>query len=411
MRKPGFLYCMVGAVSATLLLAGCDKDKSDTQKKVQAVSVVTLKAEPYTQTLSLPGRTTAFETSPVTPQITGIIQKRLFTEGGEVTAGQVLYQIDPAPYQATYDQDKATLAQAQAALLSARPTAERDVQLAKIDAISKETLETAQATLKADQATIEADQAALESARINLDYTKVRAPISGTISESTYTPGALVTADQTTALATIYSYDPMYVDVTQSSAQVLQWRRALAKGTLTKDTSGGAKIQLTLEDGSTYDHTGSLQFAGVGVDETTGTITLRAIVPNPQKLLLPGMYVHATVVQGINSNAVMVPQQAVSHDSEGNATVLLVNDKNQIQQQTITVDGTDGAYWVSTGGVQAGQRVVVAGSQYVQAGQTVQPQAVTLPAPPSATAASNAPATPDTGSTPPKTANATTPQQ
>ncbi len=353
-------------------LAACSHEQKSAQKKVQTVSVETVKTVPFAQSASLPGRATSFLTSPVTPQVTGVIQKRLFTEGSVVHEGQVLYQIDPAPYQATYDADKANLEKAQAALLSARPIAERDRSLAAIDAISKETLEDAEATLKQDEATIDEDKAALESARINLNYTRVTAPVTGTISASTYTPGALVTADQTTALATIYAYDPMYLDVTESSTDVLALRKKLASGAYKTDANGNAKVRITLEDGTAYAHEGTLQFAGVGVDETTGTVTLRVIVPNPEKLLLPGEYLHAVIDQGINENAILVPQQAVAHDQRGNATALIVDGENRIEQRTLMLEGTaNNNEWVVTGGLAAGERIVVAGSQFVSVGDTV----------------------------------------
>lgn len=360
------------AVAFSALLAACSQSSKHTQQKVQTVQVLTVKDTAFTQSVSLPGRTTAYLTSPVTPQVTGVIQKRLFTEGGAVRAGQVLYQIDPAPYRATFDADAAELEKAQAALLSAKPIADRDEKLAAIDAVSKETLEEAQATLKQDEATIDADKAALESARINLGYTRVSAPVSGTISASAFTPGALVTADQTTPLATIYAYDPMYLDVTESSTQVLALRKQLASGALKTDAQGNAKVRITLEDGTNYAHEGTLQFAGVGVDPATGTITLRVIVPNPEKLLLPGEYLHAVVGQGIDERAILVPQQAVTHDQRGNATALIVDAQNKIEPRTLTLAGTAGNnQWVVTGGLSAGERIVVTGSQFVNQGDTV----------------------------------------
>ncbi|WP_347557415.1 efflux RND transporter periplasmic adaptor subunit [Robbsia sp. KACC 23696] len=379
------------ALCLSCTLAACSHDKKAAAPKVQTVSFVTVKDTPYTQSVSLPGRTTAYLTSPVTPQVTGIIQKRLFTEGGEVKAGQVLYQIDPAPYQAVYDADKANLENAQAALLSAKPIAERDRSLAAIDAISKQTLETADATLKQDQATIDADKAALESARINLDYTRVKAPISGTITASTVTPGALVTADQTTAMATIYAYDPLYLDVTQSSSEVLALRKKLASGALKADAQGNAKVKITLEDGTAYAHEGSLQFAGVGVDQTTGTVTLRVIVPNPEKLLLPGEYIHAVVEQGIDENAILVPQQGVTHDSRGDASALIVDAQNKIEQRTLQLSGTaDNNEWVVTSGLAPGDRIVVSGMQFVSPGDTVNPVAASAAAPANTASAASA---------------------
>ncbi|MCY0385782.1 efflux RND transporter periplasmic adaptor subunit [Robbsia sp. Bb-Pol-6] len=374
MRLLSFVRYGIATIFLICALAACSRNKQNTPQKLQTVSVITVRNTPYGQSVSLPGRTTAYMTSPVTPQVTGIIRKRMFTEGGNVREGQVLYQIDPDSYKATYDADVANLEKAKAALLSAKPIAERDQSLAAIDAISKETLEEAQATLKQDEATIQADEATVEGARINLAYTRVTAPISGTIGASTYTPGALVTADQTTALATIYAYDPMYLDVTQSSTEVLALRKKLASGALKSDGSGNAKVKITLEDGTTYAHEGTLQFAGVGVDQTTGTITLRVVVPNPEKLLLPGEYLHGLVEQGVDEKAILVPQQSVTHDARGNATALIVDARNKIEQRTLTLSGTaDNNEWVVTGGLSPGDRIVVTGSQFVSQGDTVKP--------------------------------------
>ncbi len=390
----------IAVIFITGSLAACSHDSGKQQKakQPQTVQVMSVGDTAYAQSVTLPGRATAYLTSPVIPQVSGIVQKRLFAEGGQVHAGQVLYQIDPAPYQATYDADKANLEKAQAALLSARPIADRDQSLAAIDAISKETNEEAQATLKQDEAAIDADKAALESARINLGYTRVTAPVSGTITASTVTPGALVTADQSTALATIYAYDPMYLDVTQSSADVLALRKKLASGALKLDAAGNARVRITLEDGTTYAHEGTLQFAGVGVDQTTGTITLRVIVPNPEKLLLPGQYLHAVVEQGVDDKAIFVPQQAVAHDSRGDATALIVDAQNKVEQRTLTLSGTaNNNEWVVTSGLAAGDRIVVAGSQFANPGDTVNPVAAPAPGASDAQAAS-APAAASAGS-------------
>lgn len=366
---------IVPLVAIVMSLTACSGHDAPGTKKPPVVKVVTVERSPYRQTVSLPGRTTSFLTSPVTPQVGGIIQKRLFAEGTPVKAGDVLYQIDPAPYQAALDSARADLLKAQAAVVAARPQAERDQELARIDAVSKETLEAAQATLKADEADVAAGQAAVETARINLGYTQVKAPVAGTISASSVTPGALVTANQSTALATIYAYDPMYVDVTQSSTQFLALRRDLASGRLKRDASGAARITLQLEDGSDYGREGSLQFAGVHVDETTGTITLRGIVPNPDGLLLPGMYVHADVEQGVDELALMVPQQGVTHDPKGAATALIVDAQGKVEQRTLGVAGTQGANWVVDSGLAPGDRVIVEGSQDVKPGAAVTVQA------------------------------------
>jgi RND family efflux transporter MFP subunit len=221
---------------------------------------------------------------------------------------------------------------------------------------------------------VQADQAAVESARVNLAYTRITAPIGGTIATSTYTVGALVTANQTTALTTIYRYDTVYVDITQSSAQYLQLRKDLASGRLKADASGAAKFKLILEDGSTYQREGSLHFVGVAVDESTGTITLRGTVANPDKLLLPNMYVHADLEQGVDNNALWVPQQGVSHDAKGDATALVVGSDNKVVQKSLTVAGAVGGDWIVDSGLKAGDRVIVAGLQNVKEGDTVDPQ-------------------------------------
>jgi RND family efflux transporter MFP subunit len=371
----------VPALVITLVLAACSTHSQMPSSALVEVGVVTLQAKPYTLIRSLPGRLTAYRSANITPQVTGVIQQRPFTEGADVKAGDLLYQLDAGTYQGAYDQAKANLANAQAALLSAQPQAERDRQLAKIDAVSKQDLDTALATLKQDEATVQADKAAVESARVNLAYTRITAPISGRITTSAYTVGALVTADQTTALATIYQYDPLYVDVTESSAQYLQLRRDLASGKLKTDASGGAKFKLTLEDGAPYVQEGTLQVVGVAVDEGTGTITLRGTVSNPDKLLLPNMYVHAELEQGVDSQALRVPQQGVTHDAKGNATALVVGAGNRVELRNLQVAGTEGSDWVVQGGLAPGDRVIVEGLQSVRAGDTVVPQeASSMPA-------------------------------
>jgi RND family efflux transporter MFP subunit len=364
----------LSTLSAVAALAGCSPAPHMPAPEPAQVSVVTLKAKPYTQVRSLPGRLTAYLSANVTPQVTGVIQQRPFTEGSDVKAGQLLYQLDPGTYQAAYDQAKANLANAEAALLSARPQAERDGELAKIDAISKQDLDNATATLRQDEATVLSDQASLTSARVNLAYTRIAAPISGRITTSAYTVGALVTANQSTALATIYQYDPIYVDVTQSSAQYLQLRQDLVNGRLRRDGSGAARITLTLEDGSTYAQEGTLQVVGVSVDQSTGTITLRGTVSNPDKLLLPNMYVHALLQQGVNQNALWVPQQGVTRDVKGNATALVVGAGSKVEQRTLQVSGTQGSDWIVESGLKVGDRVIVEGLQDVKIGDAVKPQ-------------------------------------
>lgn len=356
-----------------LLLAGCSASHKMPPKGPAQVGVTTLKAKRYTHVRSLSGRLTAYLSANVTPQVTGVIQKRAFKEGSDVRAGELLYQLDPGTYQAAYEQAEANLASAEAALLSARPQAERSIELAKIDAVSKQDLDSARATLKQDEATVAADKAALESARVNLAYTRITAPIAGHITTSAYTVGALVTANQSNALTTIYQYDPMYVDVTQSSVQYLKLRQDVANGRLKMDAAGGATFELTLEDGSTYSRKGSLQVVGVAVDQSTGTITLRGTVPNADKILLPNMYVHAELEQGVNDNALWVPQQGVTHDAEGSATVLVVGAGNKVELRKVQVAGAMGGDWIVESGLNAGDRVIVEGVQDVKEGDVVNP--------------------------------------
>ncbi|KAF1007246.1 MAG: Multidrug resistance protein MexA [Luteibacter sp.] len=337
------------------------------------VGVVTLAVRPYRHSVDLPGRTAAFLVAPVVPQVTGVVQERRFTEGAQIKAGDVLYQIDPAPYRAALESAQGALAKASAAVLSARPLARRDAELARIDAVSQEELEAAQATLRQDEAAVLAARADVDTARIRLGYTQVKAPISGTAGLSAFTVGALVTENQANALVTLYAYDPIYVDVTQSSADVLALRAQLAAGTLRTDSEGGARIRLTLEDGRAYPHEGRLAFSGIDVNPGTGAITLRAVVPNPERLLMPGMYVHATVEQGVKQEALLVPQQAITYDAAGNASAWVVDAADRPHRQTVVLgDMTDGS-WVVERGLKAGDRVVVEGSQNIVDGDRVTP--------------------------------------
>lgn len=341
----------------------------------QAVGVVTLALHPYRKTVDLPGRTAAYLVAPVVPQVTGLVRERRFVEGAEVKAGDVLYQIDPAPYRAALESAQGALAKASAAVVAARPVAARDAELSRIDAVSKEALETSQATLRQNEAAVLAAKADVDTARIRLDYTQVKAPISGTVGMSTFTVGALVTENQANALTTIYAYDPIYVDVTQSSGDVVKLREQLAACLLQADPEGGARIRVFLPDGSAYPHEGRLQFAGMDVNPATGTVTLRAIVPNPDKWLMPGMYVRATVEQGIRRDALLVPQRAITYDALGNATTLVVDPANKVHQRAVVLgDMTDDA-WVVERGLNSGDRVVVEGAQNVSDGDTVAPHA------------------------------------
>ena len=318
----------------------------------------------------LTGRTTAFESSDVRPQVTGIIRRRLFTEGSMVHKGQPLYQIDPRLYKASSDQARANLASAQANLEAQRVLAERYKPLAEMQAISKQDYTNAVATERQAAASVQQNAAALQTARVNLQFTTLPAPISGRIGRSLYTVGALVSATQTDPLAQIQRLDPMYVDIQQSAGDVLSLRRALATGGVTATT---AQVRLKLPDGSDYGMVGTIEFSEALVDQTTGTVTLRARFPNPQDLLFPGMFVSATFAQSIDKSAFLVPQQAVSRDPKGAATVMVVGPNNKAVQKTVTTARVQGQYWVVTAGLAAGDKVITQGLSKIKPGQGIKP--------------------------------------
>lgn len=363
------------AAGALLGLAACsDKaaQKPAPRGQVQ-VGVVTLKPERQTVTTELPGRTTAFLSAEIRPQVGGIVQKRLFTEGAQVKAGQVLYQLDASPFEVALGSAQAAQAKARSAVATAQNNARRNAELVKIDAISRQIYDDSQALLAQAQSDLAVATAAVENARINVGYTRIKAPISGRTTTSTVTPGALVTANQTAALTTISQIDPLYVDVTQSTTEVLRLKRDMAQGRFQKMDGGDARITVLLEDGSPYPHPGRLQFSGVNVNPTTGAITLRAVITNPDGLLMPGMYVRAVLQAGVNEQALLVPQQGVTRDAAGNASVLLVGAENKVERRRIQVGDAVGNRWLGTGGIQTGERVVVDGLQRVKVGDTVQP--------------------------------------
>ncbi|WP_281349751.1 efflux RND transporter periplasmic adaptor subunit [Propionivibrio limicola] len=339
--------------------------------KAPEVGVVTLAAQPLTLTTELSGRTSAYMVAQIRPQVGGIVQKRSFIEGAMVKAGDLLYQIDPASYQAAYASAKASVARAEATLNAARLKAQRQAELLAIEAISKQDHEDAQASLQQAEADLAAARAALETARINLEHTRITSPINGRIETSSVTPGALVTANQDTALTTVQQLDPIYVDIPQSSAEVLQLRQALASGKLKGAGDNEVRIQLQLEDGSTYTHEGKLQFSGVTVNTTTGAVTLRALVPNPERLLMPGMYVRARLEQATDPQALLVPQQGIGRDNAGRATALVVLPEGKVEQRSVTVAEAVDHRWRVTSGLAAGDKVIVEGSAKVRPGQTV----------------------------------------
>ncbi len=371
---PGML-----AIAVTVLSA-CGKENKPPAAQTPEVKVVTLKDESVTLDTSLPGRTMPFRIAEVRPQVNGIIQKRLFVEGSDVKQGQQLYQIDPSTYEATAKSAEATLE-------SSRLLAERYGRLVGDEAVSKQQYAEAQASyLQA--------KAAVDQAHINLRYTKVLSPISGRISRSLVTEGALVTNGQANAMATIQQIDPIYVDVTQPSASLLRLRKELANGQLQSAGTNAAKVTLQLEDGSAYAEAGRLEFSEVAVDQGTGSVTLRAVFPNPRNELLPGMFVHARLSEGVKQSAILAPQRGVTRDLKGQPTSLVVNANNEVELRVLKTDRTIGSYWLVTDGLKAGDRVIVEGLQFVRPGAKVKAteadaaQAGTAPASAPAAAAS-----------------------
>lgn len=343
------------------------------------VSVVTLKQEPVTLTTELPGRTSAFRVAEVRPQVNGVLQKRLFVEGADVQEGQQLYQIDAAPYQAAYDTAVANLDHAQAALKTAGLTLDRDKKLVVSHAVSQQDLDTATAVFDEAQADIATAKAAIETAQINLTYTKVLSPITGRTGRSV-TEGALVTANQSQSLVTIQQLDPIYVDISQSTAVLLRLERELAAGQIKSAGANQAQVRLKFEDGTDYGMPGQLQFSEVNVDQSTGSVILRAVFPNPKHLLLPGMFVRAEIDEGVNEKGILVPQQAITHDVKGDATTFVVDADNKVELRPITTTRAIGDKWLIASGVAAGERVIVEGVQKVQPGAIVHPTEWTPPA-------------------------------
>jgi membrane fusion protein (multidrug efflux system) len=372
-RRAAYLRnsAIASAGLALVLLAGCSKKQAAPAASLPQVGVITVHTQPVARITDLPGRTSAVLTAEIRPQVSGVILKRLFTEGSDVTAGQQLYQIDPSTYQASYNYDVATLKHAQAQLVADRAEAERYKPLAAAQAVSEQSYDDAVAATLEDQANIASAKASLDQAQINLQYTRMYAPISGTIGASSVTPGALVTADQPAVLSTVTQLDPIYVDVNEPTATWLRLKQEQEAGKLETQPDGSTKVSLLLEDGSTYSLSGKLEFSDVNVDEMTGTVLVRALFPNPNHLLLPGMYVHAQINEGVNRDGILIPQQAVSHDTHGDATVLLVDAKNMVSERVIQIGSNSGDDWIVTGGLQPGDRVIVDGLLNAAPGQTV----------------------------------------
>lgn len=361
-----------GMLCAALLLAACSQEQSKAPAGMGGVGkpevgVVTLHPQSVAITAELPGRTAASLIAEVRPQVNGIIQQRLFKEGSEVVAGQPLYLIDPASYKADYDSAVAARQKAEAALPSAQAKFDRYAGLLKQNVVSKQDYDDAAATLAQAQADVASAKASVETARISLDRTSITAPIAGRIDKSTLTPGALVTANQDTVLTTIRALDPINVDVTQSSTNLLNLRQAISEGRV-KFSGPNVSVKLKLDNGTIYSQTGKLEFSGANVDQTTGTFALRAEFPNPDRLLLPGMYVRALVEEGVAQNSFLVPQRAVSRNTKGEATAMVINAEGKVEERILAVSNSVGNNWLVDSGVGDGDRVIVEGTQLVRAG-------------------------------------------
>jgi membrane fusion protein (multidrug efflux system) len=358
------------ALLGGLSLGGCDS-RQQSPPPVPEVVTVNVQPQRLVLTTELPGRTSAYLVAEIRPQVNGIIQKRLFQEGSEVKAGEVLYQIDPAPFHAALDSARAALGRSEANLPTIRLRAERYRGLLSEKAVSQQDYDDKEAALKQAEADIEYWKAAVETARINLGYTRVTAPIAGRIGKSNVTDGALVTAYQPLALATIQEIDPIYVDVPQSTSELLRLKRRLEEGHLNQDGPNQKKVKLTLEDGAAYPLNGTLQFRDVTVDPTTGSVILRVVFPNPEGVLLPGMFVRAVVKEGTNEHAILIPQQAVSRDPKGNPVTLIVDGEGKVQQRMLTLDRAIGDKWLVSSGLSPGDRLIIEGMQRVRPGASV----------------------------------------
>ncbi|MCP9231414.1 efflux RND transporter periplasmic adaptor subunit [Mesorhizobium sp. LMG 17147] len=371
-----------GILCAALLLAACSQEKSQVPPGMGGagrpeVGVVTLHPQSVAITAELPGRTVASLVAEVRPQVDGIIQSRLFKEGSEVAKGDALYQIGPASYQASYDSAIATEQKAEAAVPSAQAKFDRYAGLISQNAVSKQDYDDAAASLAQAKAEVASAKASVETARINLAYTKIIAPIGGRVDKSSLTPGALVTANQTDALTTIRTLDPINVDVTESSTNLLDLRQAIAEGRL-KFNGEGVSVKLKLENGTIYSQTGKMEFAEANVSETTGTFGLRAQFPNPDRLLLPGMYVRAIVEAAVAPNSYLVPQRGVTRNTKGEPTAMVVNADGKVEQRILSVRNSVGNDWLVDQGISDGERIIVEGTQLVKAGAEATPVEVTI---------------------------------
>jgi membrane fusion protein (multidrug efflux system) len=354
------------------LPAGCERrPQAPPPQPVAEVATVTIQPQPVTLTTELPGRTSPFRIAEIRPQVNGLIVKRLFTEGSDVQAGQGLYQIDPAPFQATLDNAQAALGRSEASLPALQSRANRLKEALVDRAVSQQDYDDASSALRQAEADIRFWKATVQTASINMGYARVVSPISGRIGRSTVTDGAIVTAYQPVALATIQQLDPIYVDVPQSTTELLRLQRRLEEGRINRDGTDGNKVQLILEDGMKYPLEGTEQFRDVSVDTTSASVILRMVFPNPNGVLLPGMFVRAVVIEGVNAKAILVPQQAVSRDPRGNPVALVVDETGKVAQRMLTLDRAIGDQWLVSTGLSPGDRVIVEGMQRVRPGTTV----------------------------------------
>jgi len=361
------------ALFSSLLLAGCQTEQHEAPaaRPAPQVGVVTVQFQHILLTTELPGRTSAYRTAEIRPQVSGLVQKRLFTEGADVREGDVLYQIDPAPFQAALNNARAALGRSQANLPAIRARVARYQKLLADKAVSQQEYDDAVSALSQTEADIAYGKASVETARINLAYTRIKAPISGRIGRSNVTEGAIVTAYQPQALATIQQMDPIYVDVPQSTSELLRLQRRLARGLLDQSGSNQKSVSLVLEDGTQYSLEGTLQFRDITVDPSTGSVNLRVVFPNPEGFLLPNMFVRAIMKEGVDEKALLIPLQAVSRDPKGNPLALIVDSEEKVQQRMLEVDRAIGDQWLVASGLSPGDRVVVEGIQKVRPGASV----------------------------------------
>jgi membrane fusion protein (multidrug efflux system) len=366
---------VAAALVLGMVVVNCQNRKETQQQPQQSpaleVTAVTLQPQQIVLTTELPGRVSAYRVAEIRPQVNGLVQKRLFTEGADIKAGQVLYQIDPAPFQAALNNATAALGKSEANLPAARSRAQRYSELLAEKAVSRQDADDTAAALKQAEADVQYWKATVETARINLDYTRISAPISGRIGRSNITEGAIVTAYQPVALATIQQLDPIYVDVPQSTSELLRLKQRMEKGRLRQNGKNFEKVTLVLEDGTHYPLEGELKFRDVTVDPSTGSVSLRVVFHNPDAFLLPGMFARAVIKEGVNDQAILIPQQSVSRDPRGNPVALVVDANDTVQQRTLTVDRAIGDAWLVTAGLEAGERVIVEGIQKARPGAKV----------------------------------------